>query len=181
MEGTPSHGGYPVPCPWVPHPMSRGWGYPISCPGGFPGVPPGPEMEYPPTRPGMGYSTPLDHGWGTPWPDLGWVTPRARPGMGYPPHPDLGWGTPPLPSRPGWGTPPRNVNRQTPVKTVPSRHTTYAGGKKMHGRQKCPDFITPDKFLFSGSVTETYIECFNASLTLHTTLSSYLHASQKGD
>ena len=29
------------------------------------------------------------------------------------------------------GTPPPNVNRQTPVKTVPSRHTTYAGGNNL--------------------------------------------------
>ena len=48
--------------------------------------------------------------------------PPARPGMRY---------TPPPLGRPGMGypPPPRNVNRQTPVKTVPSRHTTYAGGK----------------------------------------------------
>ena len=60
-----------------------------------------------------------------------------------PPRPDLGWGIPPpgqtwdgVPPPPGqtWDgvlfPPPRNVNRQTPVKTVPSRHTTYAGGNK---------------------------------------------------
>ena len=48
---------------------------------------------------------------------------------GVPPYLDRGWGTPHLP-RPGMGyPPPRNVNRQTPVKTVLSRHTTYAGGK----------------------------------------------------
>ena len=29
-----------------------------------------------------------------------------------------------------WGPPPLNVNRQTPVKTVPSRRTTYAGGNE---------------------------------------------------
>ena len=46
----------------------------------------------------------------------------------YPPPP------PPAENlRPGTPPPPRNVNRQTPVKTVPSRHTTYAGGKK-HNR-----------------------------------------------
>ena len=56
---------------------------------------------------------------------------------GYPP--DLGWGTPPSQTWDGvppptiqtWtGYPPRNVNRQTLVKTIPSRHTTYAGSKK---------------------------------------------------
>ena len=34
---------------------------------------------------------------------------------------------PPKNLRPGT---PQNVNRQTPVKTVPSHHTTYAGGNK---------------------------------------------------
>ena len=60
------------------------------------------------------------------------------PGPGpEPPYLDLDLG-PPLP-RPGLGTlptqtwtwdPPLNVNRQTPVKTVPSRRTTYAGGNE---------------------------------------------------
>ena len=83
------------------------------------GVPP--RMGYPPHHPDLAGGTPHH-------PDLAGVTP-----------PDLGWGTPP-PSRPEWGnTPPprpemgypspRNVNRQIPVKTVPSHHTTYAGGK----------------------------------------------------
>ena len=95
-------------------------GTPSHVPGGTPshvwgGTPSQVQGWYP--FPGLG---------GYPIPGLG-CTPLARPGMGYPPGPDLGWGTP-LPSRPGRGTPPRNVNRQTPVKTVPSRHTAYAGG-----------------------------------------------------
>ena len=84
--------------------------------------------------------------WGTPCPRLGyppiqgWIGTPSNPRLGYPPEmgypPIQGWGTPPVQ---GWiGTPPprldrvppRNVNRQTPVKTVPSCHTAYAGGKK---------------------------------------------------
>ena len=65
---------------------------------------------------------------GTPPPIQGWISlpKNLRPG------------TPLPPSKVGstylkiWdlGTPPVNVNRQTPVKTVPSRRTTYAGGNK---------------------------------------------------
>ena len=46
-----------------------------------------------------------------------------------PPH-IQGWtGTPlPRPRLKAGSGPPLNVNRQTPVKTVPSRRTTYAGG-----------------------------------------------------
>ena len=67
----------------------------------------------------------------------GGVDMGSPPDIGYPPEmgypwtwgtpPDLRWSTPPYPDL-RWGTPPRNVNRQTPVKTVPSCHTTYAGG-----------------------------------------------------
>ena len=66
---------------------------------------------------------------GTPPPE------NLRPG--YPPPRKSETRSPPWNLRPGtplpkiWDQvpPPRNVNRQTPVKTVPSRHTTYAGGK----------------------------------------------------
>ena len=65
------------------------------------------------------------HVWGG-TPSQVWGVPhlRSRGLPGVPPLPDLGWGTP-LPSRPGRGTLPRNVNRQTPVKTVPSRYTPW--------------------------------------------------------
>ena len=66
--------------------------------------------------------------------DLG-PPPLSKAGSAYPKIWDLG---PPSPIQ-GWislsenlrpGTPPPvNVNRETPVKTVPSRRTTYAGGK----------------------------------------------------
>ena len=71
--------------------------------------------------PGLGGKTIPNRGGGDPIPRSGRYhryPPSSRPEMGYPPRPHLGWGTPP----------PRNVNRQTPVKTVPFRHTTYAGG-----------------------------------------------------
>ena len=146
VGGYPMFGGYPIPCPG---------GYPITCLGGTPshvwrGVPrpmsgggtPRPEMGYPSGQTWDGVPPQPDLGWGTPSQTWDGVPPLARPGMGYPPQPDLGWGTPP--ARPGMGyplyhpdldgeppPPPRNVNRQTPVKTVTSRHTTYAGGNKL--------------------------------------------------
>ena len=141
LGGTLSHvqGGYPIPClrgtlpmGWVPCPMSGGYpvpylggtpsqvqGYPISGPGGTP------------ARPGMGY--PPGQTWdGVPPPGQIW---DAAPPL----WPDLGWGTP-LPSRPGRGIPlpPRNVNRQTPVKTVPSHHTTYAGSNNSSNANHYP-------------------------------------------
>ena len=69
-----------------------------------------------------------------PPPIQGWIgTPPSPPIQGWigtPPHTRLDWDPPPIQ---GWRLdrkppPPRNVNRQTPVKKVPSRHTTYAGG-----------------------------------------------------
>ena len=47
-----------------------------------------------------------------------------------PPFPIQGWISLSKNLRPD--TPPLDVNRQTPVKTVPSRRTTYAGGKKIN-------------------------------------------------
>ena len=108
---------------------SIGGGYPEYPPQTWDGVPPqtwdgvtpGPEMGYPPTLTWDGVP-----------PTLTWdgVPPLPGPEMGYPPTQT--WdGVPPLP-RPEMGYPPRNVNRQTPVKTVPSRHTMYAGGNYLN-------------------------------------------------
>ena len=129
-----------VPGPWYP-------------PGGYPdlGTPPGgvPGPRYPP--PPGGYP-----GLGTPpggYPDLG-TPPGGYPDLSTPPG--GGPGTPPG----GSGYPPRlphgilgnvtkhygiwvppPVDRQTPVKTVSSRRTTYAGGNKcsFHGSPSVKD------------------------------------------
>ena len=100
--------------PWVPPPSSRpGQGTPYHP--DLAGVPPIQTwLEYPPTP---------DQGWGTP----------LQTWTGYYPTPDLRWGTPPHHPDLDGVPPPRNVNRQTPVKTVPSRNTTYAGGNYNHG------------------------------------------------
>ena len=87
----------------------------------------------------MGY--PLLAKWGTPvqtWdgypPSAGWGTFLSGPGMGYP-HPDLGWGTPTI-SWMGYSPPlSTNVNGQTPVKTLTSRHPSDAGRKNLRGSQ----------------------------------------------
>ena len=80
-----------------------------------------PRHGVPPQRWGTSWTWGTPQRWGTP---QTWDTP---PGHGVPPPT---WdGVPPLP-RPEMGYPPQNVNRQTPVKTVPSRHTTYADGNK---------------------------------------------------
>ena len=131
-------GGYPIPGPGgYPIPGLGGGGYPIPSLGGtqshVQGVPHLRSGGYPISGLG-GYPISGRGGdlrWGTPQPDLGWGTPLgqtldgvppsqtwngvpAGPGMGYPPTIQT------------WkGYPPRNVNRQTPAKTVPSRHTTY--------------------------------------------------------
>ena len=129
--GTPNHpdlaGGYPSYCPPTHH-TGLGWGTsPPSKPGwGVPRVPP---THHP------------DLGWRTPSPSRSGMghPPTIRPDMGYPPLSDLGWGTPhqtwlgypPSPTTIQTWTgypPPTTVNRQTPVKTVSSRRTTYAGG-----------------------------------------------------
>ena len=69
---------------------------------------------------GLGYPTPQEGTW--------------EQSLGYPPQKGHGtrgsimewrWGNPPPPPPPG-------VNRQTPVKTLPSRRTTNAGGKNFH-------------------------------------------------
>ena len=95
--GTPSslgQGGYPGV---LPH-LDLGWGTPPT----WDGVPPISWMGYPLTGPGMGY--PPAWAWDG-VPPMSW--------MGYPPPPGPGTGVPP------WSAV-NNVNRQTPVKTVPS-------------------------------------------------------------
>ena len=117
-------GGTPIQSRWwlVPHPVLMGeWVPPMSPDGGTPiswmGYPYWPDWGTPPL---VGWGNPISQigytqfaRWGTPcWLDEG--TPLA------------GWGTPST----GWvlapthlldGVPPtRNVNRQTPVKTIPS-------------------------------------------------------------
>ena len=120
----------------VPHPRSRGRGYPVPGPGGTPsqvqggysipgpgGTPsqvqggtPSQVQGVPHPRSGVGWGYPIPGpggypvpGWGYPPPpylDLGWDTPLPRPGMGYPPYP--AWdGVPP----------PEMVDK---VKTLPS-------------------------------------------------------------
>ena len=80
------------------------------------------QKFFPLLRPG---TPPWTWTWDPPYPDLDLGPPLPRPGLGTPPYPDL-----------DLGPPPRNVNRQTPVKTVPSRHTTYAGGNNRVTRLK---------------------------------------------
>ena len=63
----------------------------------------------------MGYP-PVGKDAGTPPQWEGWGTPQE------------GWGYPPSAR---WGYPPQNVNRQTPVKTVPSPFPRNTGGKKV--------------------------------------------------
>ena len=107
--------GTPPPPPGVP----RLW-YP---PGGYP------DLGTPPPGgggvPGPRYPPPPPPGVPEPWyPPLGGV-----PGPRYPPPPGClmaFWEM--LQSIMGYGYPPPPVDRQTPVKTVPSRRTTYAGG-----------------------------------------------------
>ena len=107
-----------------PPPSRPGWG---TLP--WNGVPPTIQtiktwLGYPlPSRPGQG--TPPPQTWDgvpPPTPDLRWGTPHHPDLDGVPPQPQTWDGVPPTiqtwmgyPPRP-----PRNVNRQTPVKTVPS-------------------------------------------------------------
>ena len=111
--------GYPIPCWGVPHlgyPHQTWLGVLHTCWGGTQGRYP-PQLDLagvPPTGPGWGTPLPIGPGWGTPLPiGPGWGTPSWI-WLGYP---LVG---------PGQGTPPRGVDRQTPVKTVPYRRTTYA-------------------------------------------------------
>ena len=126
-------GGYPIHF-WtgVPHPvldgeyphLDLGWGTPPVSWMGYPqtwdGVPPQSAGLNTPPRPIDWIGTPT-LGQGTPLlPPVGWMgypPPHLNLGQGTPPCLDLGWGTP---LSAGWGTPSRNVDRQTPVKIVPS-------------------------------------------------------------
>ena len=131
MGGTPSlPAGYPS--------QVQTGGYPIP-PGGTP-------PQVPPIWPGGGYSIPTG---GIPHLrlppchlDLAGVLPAIWTWLGYPPPSGPGQGTPiwmwlgyryPPPAPPNWtwpGYPPLWTDRQTRVKTLPSRRTTYAIGKK---------------------------------------------------
>ena len=151
--GTPFHvwgvphprsGGYPVPCPGVPHPRSGG--YPVPCSEGYP-------------IPGLGGTHPRSGGTpsqvqGGTHPRLGGTpsqvkggTPLTRPVMGYPAPPSQTWDGVPPTIQTWMGYPPRNVNRQTPVKTVPSRHTTYVGGNYVLTTFSCKQIPTNDCIL----------------------------------
>ena len=121
---------------------------------------------YPPTiQTWLGYPPPQE--WGThpniqTWmgylPSKEWGTPTIQTCLGYPPppqtwdgvppNPDMGWDAPPIHPDLQWGTPPTNVNRQTPVKTVPSRGTMYAGGNK-----PIQEFVMQARALTAGLVT----------------------------
>ena len=102
-----------------------------------------------------------DLGWGyPPNPDLEWGTPILK-WDGDIPQPDLGWGCPSCwkgwgyPHQEGWGNllsgrmgyPPRNMNRHTPVKTVPSHPSDACGNKKVFQRDHPRRSITcsPDR------------------------------------
>ena len=118
--------------------------------------PPHPDLDLGPlpTRTWTWDSPLLGPGLGTPpYSDLDLGPPLLRPGLGTPPYPDLDLGPPP----------PRNVNRQTPVKTVPSRHTTYAGGNYLI---MCVRSLSTEATLYQ--VRSTHI--FAVSLTRNTTL-----------
>ena len=137
---------YSFCCPnWVPPPLVLTWpgggtlpGYPPSWPGGYParGYPGGgvPYLGTPPPDLAGGYPT--------------WVPPgRVLPPSRVPPWLDLAGYPPPgvcpmefwvmLQSIMGYGYPPppmwteRWMDGQTRVKTLPSRRTTYAGGKNI--------------------------------------------------
>ena len=132
-------GGYPI----------LGWGgVPHPWPAGTPGS--GTILGYPP-RKGPGTSH-----WGTPPPrkDMGPVE-VLWDGYDVPPGKDMGpvealWD--------GYGvTPPPPMDRQTPVKTVPSRRTTYAGGKNKLF-QLIEMYFAPTRLLIlTGFIIETKI------------------------
>ena len=78
----------------------------------------------PPTGPGKGVPPYLDLGRGYPHLDLGrgYPHPHLDLGRGYPLHPTWTWERYPCLDMGSWYTPPppADLNRQTPVKTVPS-------------------------------------------------------------
>ena len=130
-------GGYPR----YPHPdLGRGYSrYPLSWPGTWPGLGStlhpdlGPDLD-------KGYLRYHPLSWPGTWPGRGNTlgTPRPNLGWGYP-HPHLRWGNllsermghPPPPRPVSWMAVPssQNVDRQTPVKIVPSPFLRNEGGK----------------------------------------------------
>ena len=92
-------------------------------------------------------------GWGVPTLARGYLSWMGGPEVGIPigwkvgtPPPPISWkvgNPPPLPGQLEGRSPPiglkvgipLNVNRQTPVKTVPSRRTTYGGSNKIKSLQ----------------------------------------------
>ena len=109
--------------------------YSLCCPilGGTPFLAGGgegyhPTLGYPPSDPHLGLGYPSRKGPGT----SHWGTTPERTwkycGVGYPPPPNRTWDHGSI-MRWMWCTSSPCVNRQTPVKTVPSRRTTYAGSK----------------------------------------------------
>ena len=117
--------------PGLRYPPRGGTRTSVPPPGGYPdfGTPRGgvPGLRYPLPRGGTRTSVPPRGGT--------WTPPGGVPGLRYPPGGVPGLRYPPRGGYPDFGTPrggypdPPPVDRQTPVKTVPSRRTTYAGGK----------------------------------------------------
>ena len=157
LTGYPSPGGVRVPPPGGVGLGTPPGGYPVRYPPGGSGydprgvrVPPGGVPGQVPPRGGTRSGTPPG-GYPVrypPWGGLG--TPPG--GSGYPPGgvrvpPQGGPGTPPGEGGRGYPDPPSPpVDRQTPVKTVPSRRTTYAGGKyPVSTKLKTPD----DEFVYT--------------------------------
>ena len=140
------------------------WGYPPLHPdlrsdlhrGGYPGYPqltfywgtPPPILtwdEGTPSQEGWGYPTPDWEGWGTPLPVR---KDGVSPGRSDGGTPSVRWGPP---QSDGVPLPPRNVNRQTPVKTVPSPFLRNAGGRNPNpteaGNQWVVKYLTPWRVL----------------------------------
>ena len=119
-----SGGGYPVLARAVPQ-SCPSWGVPqsYSFHGAGTGHPhhglgyPHLELGYPLARTGV----PPAWDWDTPLEKIWDQTPEKEPGTGVSPRKDLRW---------EMRDPPVWTDRLTPVKTLPSRHNTYAGGSK---------------------------------------------------
>ena len=174
-SGTPPGTPPGVPSQVPPRPGTPPGGYPVRYPpGGVPGrvppdrVPPsggsGVPSQVPPGGGGTRSGTPRP---GTP---LGGYPARYPRGGVYPvrypplPHGILGnvakhYGI--------WVPPP--VDRQTPVKTVPSRRTTYAGGKK---EVKCKVIVVEVSVNYN-----THRTVLSLSLCLHRSPNKLLHFS----
>ena len=141
--------------------------------GGGTGTPQTWDGVPPPSRPGMGYPSPVQTWDGVPpiqtWDgvpphlDLGWGTPprpgteySPRPEMGYPP--DLGWGTPPCPDL-WWGTPQTRDG-------VPPRPGTGYPCPPMVNRQTFPSInITFPRTTYAGGKNQVLPYCLSAWVT----------------